>query len=274
MTDNRSPQIQLSVEEAWQAVGKLANELRQTLQRMSVFKQNQLQRFQKSGSPAAQQRIMGLRQTLEKCNKNIGIVNKMLALTQPQEDPSAVREWLHACQHYWERGDWQTGLFFRAANERWQTLEQQVQGSLVGLLQAAAAAESRQKVQPKRSKNATMPIYIYLYQADGHNIRVWQQAIFSLSNQSVNRPIYKNEADVKQLIDSRSDPHNHAYVIVLIDENDVVQASRGKPRQDKYGHELLTLSERAIKLENIDQIVHITGRYRFENGALKQDSSA
>jgi intracellular multiplication protein IcmQ len=111
-------------------------------------------------------------------------------------------------------------------------------------------------------------VYVSLYQAYGSNIPKWATILTSLTQLSITRPIYKNEEDIKASIRGKDFQANDAYVAVKIRKDDVMPAPGDKVPVDRFGRELMMLKENVIRPENITRFVHLTGEYRFVNGAL------
>ncbi|GAG15177.1 unnamed protein product, partial [marine sediment metagenome] len=110
-------------------------------------------------------------------------------------------------------------------------------------------------------------VYISLYQAQGSNLAIWQNMLKSLAQYSVTRPVYADEAHIRELVRSKPDPDKQAYAVVAIKEDDIMHLT--KPAVDQFGHELLTLKEGAVQLDNIIEFVHANQKhYLFRNNIL------
>lgn len=111
-------------------------------------------------------------------------------------------------------------------------------------------------------------IFIALYSSTGSNIQSWTHILANLPRQIISRPIYANEQDVKEIIRTKVNPNNEAYVAIYISKDDILPTLPDKTPKDKLGKPLLTLKDNAIKIENINRFVHVTGTYKYSGGRL------
>ena len=111
-------------------------------------------------------------------------------------------------------------------------------------------------------------IFISLYSADGANIRSWERILFNLPKQMVYRSIYTVEDDVKDLIKTKPNKNNEAYVSIYINPNDILMRPQDKTPLDKLGKPLLSLKDNSIGLDNINHFVHSSGTFRLFHGRL------
>jgi len=111
-------------------------------------------------------------------------------------------------------------------------------------------------------------IFVSLYSADGMNIRSWERILFNLPKQMVYRSIYTVEDDVKELIKTKPNKNNEAYVSIYINPNDILMRPQDKIPLDKLGKPLLSLKDNSIDLDNINHFVHNSGTFRLFHGRL------
>lgn len=117
-------------------------------------------------------------------------------------------------------------------------------------------------------RSGQQEIYISLYCAEGTKIASWEKIITNLPRQTISRPVYANEIDVKTLIKSKENRLNEAYVAIFINQSDILSLASEKVAKDKLGKMLLNLKDRVLNLDNISRFVHETGVYQFEKGRL------
>ena len=97
-------------------------------------------------------------------------------------------------------------------------------------------------------------VFILLYQVDSANLQGWYRTIKTLTDYSVTRPAYKDEAYAREFIRSKaSGIERNGYAIVNIKSDDFYNVEQ--PPVDACGHQLFVLKENSIKLENIVEFV-------------------
>lgn len=178
-------------------------------------------------------------------------------------------ELLRALDQLIAEGQWEGGLFFQAAGKKLRELSEQLKQELE--IDANNQPSATQMADFIKQRSGLVEIFISLYSAEGNNIRKWEVVLATLTKQLVSRPIYKREKDIRDIINAKENPVNDAYAIVYVTEDSVIKPTfRDKQPVDRFGHELLVLKENSLKSENISQLVHLTGRYAYQNGSLSK----
>ncbi|WP_133129388.1 Dot/Icm secretion system protein IcmQ [Legionella yabuuchiae] len=116
-------------------------------------------------------------------------------------------------------------------------------------------------------------IFIALYSSTGSNIQSWTHILANLPRQIISRPIYVNEQDVKEVIRTKENQNNEAYVSIYINKDDILPVHPDKVPTDRLGKPLLSLKDKAIKVENINRFVHVSGIYKYLGGRLVKINS-
>lgn len=111
-------------------------------------------------------------------------------------------------------------------------------------------------------------IFIALYSSDGSNLQAWERILANLPGQTISRPIYAEEEDIKYLIKSKENKVNEAYVGIYINNNDILALSPDKIPVDKFGKALISLKDKTLNLDNISRFVHLSGVYHYAKGRL------
>ncbi len=134
------------------------------------------------------------------------------------------------------------------------------------------------KIEPNSGQDAVaalaavpagmVEIYIALYCLNGNTLRNWENLLSTLDSTVVTRPIYRDEAHVRTLINSRPYKQNDAYCVIQVKETDIVRSSAGKTYSDKLGQELVVLKRAAIQDGNIMRFMHVSGEYTWLQGKL------
>lgn len=115
-------------------------------------------------------------------------------------------------------------------------------------------------------------VCVALYSSNGKNMQSWEWIVTNLPRQMISRPIYVEEEDVKAIIKTKENKINEGYVIIYIDEHDILPVDDDKVPMDKLGKPRLLLKDGAFKLNNLDCFVHQSGRYRYSQGRLIKDA--
>lgn len=131
------------------------------------------------------------------------------------------------------------------------------------------SAESLASANQVVDRHAQMQkIFIALYAADGANLNSWERVLANLPGQIISRPVYAQEEDVIAMLRSKINPTNEAYASFYVEPNYILEKLAEKITTDKLGKPLMTLKDKAIKLEHLDRFVHQSGTYKFVNGRL------
>lgn len=172
-----------------------------------------------------------------------------------------------------ETGNWEASLFLRTAHKRLQAfydqalaLEKQFEKEV---------SESHDQVHKMKMQQGYVKVYVSIYQSDPYNLIKWENTLKSIKEYSINRPIYRSEEYIEEMIRSKHGSPNEAYVVIYIPGTDIIPAYAGKLIADRWGHELLTLRDNSLRPENIAEFVHQGRRYIFSEGKLllKSESS-
>ncbi len=121
-------------------------------------------------------------------------------------------------------------------------------------------------------RSGQQEIFISLYSMDGANLQAWERIVNNLPKQIISRPIYADEENVNQLIRSKENKLNEAYVAIYINQSDIIPMGDKTPT-DRLGKPLLTLKDKSLSLNNINRFVHVSGVYQYLAGKLIKESS-
>jgi intracellular multiplication protein IcmQ len=121
-------------------------------------------------------------------------------------------------------------------------------------------------------RSGQQEIFISLYSMDGANLQAWERIVNNLPKQIISRPIYADEENANQLIRSKENKLNEAYVAIYINQSDIIPMGDKTPT-DRLGKPLLTLKDKSLSLNNINRFVHVSGVYQYLAGKLIKESS-
>jgi Dot/Icm secretion system protein IcmQ len=167
-------------------------------------------------------------------------------------------------------GDWGNSIFLKASSTKLTKLYDEAQN----LLTTGEKIVSKRCIDTPIDKRSVpkgyVQIFILLYQVDGSNLASWYRNVAMLTEYGVARPAYKEEVFIRELIRSKSsDIERSGYVVVNVKESDFYNADQVS--LDMLGHQLFTLKEKTIKLENIVEFVHANKEhYIIEDDKLIQ----
>jgi intracellular multiplication protein IcmQ len=109
-------------------------------------------------------------------------------------------------------------------------------------------------------------IYVNMYQSTGSRLEIWERLIVGINMSSFGRPIYAQEDQVKQLIASKENLANEGYVIVLVNNEDII---KGQTTTDSLGNKMLYIKQGQIKSQNVLGFVHANSvYYQFQEKRL------
>ena len=111
-------------------------------------------------------------------------------------------------------------------------------------------------------------VFISLYTTEGNNIQAWERILINLPRHMISRPIYENEEDVKNLVKSKENKLNEAYVSIFVDKSYILSVPPDRAPRDKFGKVLLTLRDKSLDLNHVNYFVHLSGTYHYIRGRL------
>jgi len=126
--------------------------------------------------------------------------------------------------------------------------------------------ERRGETSPQPISDGFIKLFIYLYTTEGKKVEAWQRLLANLDKQYISRPIYRHEADAQYAVFNAPVVHNAGYVAVWVEKKFLLEPEVGP--QDKFGHELLMLKDRAVDLTKIDYFWTNTSQYQWKLGKL------
>lgn len=162
------------------------------------------------------------------------------------------------------RADYEESLFLRNAIRPLKRIREQAAELLV---ECDKQQQSEGYAVPMLQKDM-VPVYIHLFQSQGHDLDSWAQLLRSLGRYVLGRPIYKQEEDVKSAIRAKMSNEQEGYVIVAVPAPLLEASNNASPRRDRFGNPLVTLPAGVIDTQHILEFVHGKKRYHFVKGGL------
>ncbi|MDI9817878.1 MULTISPECIES: Dot/Icm secretion system protein IcmQ [unclassified Legionella] len=170
-----------------------------------------------------------------------------------------------------ETGPWDESNFLRVIGKNLR----EIRDNFV----SQSGSQGREKIQTESNlanrvalRTGQQEVFIGLYSTEGNSLQAWERILANLPRQIISRPIYSSEEDVKNLIKSKENKLNEAYVAAYINQSDILPMTPEKMPSDRFGRPLLSLKDRALNIENISRFVHLTGVYQYRKGRLIKNS--
>src|SRR3990167_1153015 len=186
-----------------------------------------------------------------------------------EEQANAI---LEALDKALKEGPWEDSSFLRVIGKNLQKIRDNFANEIAAVKNEKANALSS-VTQRVTQHVGQQEVYVSLYITGGGVLQAWERVIANLQRQIISRPVYANEEDVQQLIKSKENKINEAYVAIFINQSDLLKVSADKTSMDRFGKPLLLLKDKAINLMNISRFVHSSGVYTLEKGRLVKKPS-
>ena len=168
-------------------------------------------------------------------------------------------------------GPWEESNFLRVVGKNLR----EIRDNFVNQLHLNQDELTTQSTQMNRVtlQPGQQEVYIALYSSEGSSLPAWERIINNLPRHLISRPIYADEQAVQYFIKSKENRVNEAYLVVYINQSDILAVPEEKILKDKFGKPLLTLKDRSVSLENIVRFIHLSGTYQFAKGRLTKLNS-
>lgn len=172
-----------------------------------------------------------------------------------------------------DNGPWDKSNFLRVIGKNLKTIRDDYLNQLNGQQILEKKAEDLATAS-KIIKEGEQEIYVSLYCIDGTSLQAWERIILNLPRQMISRPIYGDEQSVVNLIKSKENKLNEAYVVITVNQSDILQLVEDKIPYDKFGKALLVLKDRSLNLDKINRFVHNGISYNYQKGRLVNSHSS
>lgn len=166
-----------------------------------------------------------------------------------------------------EKGPWDESNFLRVIGKNLREIREKFANQLSAPEQEKAKLATH-LANRVALRSGQQEIFIALYSSDGSKLTSWERIVANLPKQIISRPIYADEKDLKDIIKTKENKVNEAYVSMYINQNDILPPARDKTPVDKLGKPLLSLKNKSLNLENVNFFVHESGIYTFSHGRL------
>ncbi|NQY41758.1 MAG: Dot/Icm secretion system protein IcmQ [Legionellales bacterium] len=130
------------------------------------------------------------------------------------------------------------------------------------------ANENGYRDKKEINRTGQLKVFISLYNPDGGDLDKWSQIIHGIVENVISRPVYRVEDDIKSAITSQNKQENEGYVIVYVNNIDLIDNSKSNESQDSLGNELSFLRKNCIKKDNIVEFVYDSQHYVIKEKKL------
>ncbi|MBN2689032.1 MAG: Dot/Icm secretion system protein IcmQ [Gammaproteobacteria bacterium] len=183
-----------------------------------------------------------------------------------KRDLEATEKLIKIFENLLNDADWDSTLLLRTSKKKIVALKEEAEDLARRLRQKIEGDPDTVRDHGETPKG-WLKVYVSLYQSQGGNMTLWQEMLKSLDRYAVTRPIYKQEEDVQASIRAKPEIEKHAYAVVMVKQDDILNFDN--PSADRTGYELFSLKEHSIKQENIVKFIHANRKtYKLHKGFL------
>ena len=113
-------------------------------------------------------------------------------------------------------------------------------------------------------------VFVHLFNNKGKVLSRWEVMLSprQLTEYSVNRPIYAEQKQVEAYIRSRPNDDEHAFLMMKIEQSEVLRSNESTDNYDPLGCPLLKLKEGTLKEQGLIYFFHKGGCYILARGHL------
>ncbi|OGT55180.1 MAG: hypothetical protein A3F43_01810 [Gammaproteobacteria bacterium RIFCSPHIGHO2_12_FULL_42_10] len=129
---------------------------------------------------------------------------------------------------------------------------------------------AKQTKQAEKPTEDEVPVYVYLFNAQGVQLDTWIKMLSpgTFYDHSINRPIYQEAAHIEGFIKRKSDPMQHAYLIIRVNKKDIIETN---VRKDAYDYPLIRVKEGSLLFRKRVSLTHHGHTYLIgDAGELKE----
>lgn len=166
-----------------------------------------------------------------------------------------------------KNGPWDCSNFLRAIGKNLDTTRENFANQLGSHSQMQRRFETH-VANRMALRSGQQEVFVSLYSSDGTNLQSWERIIANLPRQMTSRPIYASEEHIQNVIKSKENKQNEAYVAIYINPTDIIALAPDKVLTDRMGNTLLTLKDKTLNVDNISRFIHLSGVYQYDRSHL------
>lgn len=182
-----------------------------------------------------------------------------LSGVQRKERLDACDSILDICDRVLSDKGWYTSRFLKSVIE---PIEKQ-RAAMQSLRRELILDDTQVQVKkPEIDSEGKCVVYLLLFHREGLEMKNWENLLMHLDRYCLGRPVYSKEEEARAFVRSKENQSREAYVKVYVDESMIVSSDFGQ-RKDRLGQPLLTLAQGAIRVDQVEQLVHLNKPYYF-----------
>ena len=165
------------------------------------------------------------------------------------------------------REDCSMGVRFNVVRAQLQSLLEEIEQEVTYFLNTQASKEGQNSLEIKEGERL---VYVYLFNAQGMALKTWQNLLLqsALIEHSVNRPIYAEKEQIEAVLRAKSNKEQHAYIEIVIKDDDILKTAKSGALQDQYGYVLLRVRQGSLRTENIRSFFHEDSEYSVSSDGI------
>lgn len=154
------------------------------------------------------------------------------------------------------REKYDVGEKFRFVRDRLNTMLGTLENKLPTMTQLRSAG--------KIAEEDEVPVYVYLYNAQGQNFRTWIGMVNPklFYEYSINRPIYADKDGIESMLRAKANKTQHAYITVCVKRANVLKTDL----KDLMGNTLLKVKEGSLSSDRMLGFTHNGQEYELNEG--------
>jgi intracellular multiplication protein IcmQ len=152
--------------------------------------------------------------------------------------------------------------------EKFRFVRDRLQGMLTQLEQHMDTVHQEAKKTEILAHEHEITVYVYLYNAQGAVLQTWHNMLTPklFYEYSVNRPIYTEKNQIDNVIQSKANHVQHAFLSVAILPSDILAPEEA--RTDPQGNKVVKVREGSLRFERLISLNHNRQDYILLDGSL------
>jgi Dot/Icm secretion system protein IcmQ len=171
-------------------------------------------------------------------------------------------------QDFYNNKNWNASLPLKVLKKRVGAYISQLEHDVENI-ESSSNDESKDSNAKNIFPAGYIKIYIMLHQSDGENLKSWNTSLLSLTSSVLGRAVYASEHEAIKVLSYKEYKEKEGYAELWVPEDVIINLPAEKSVFDRDGQKILSLKQKAIKVENIKYFSHALGnKYEFINSAI------
>lgn len=110
-------------------------------------------------------------------------------------------------------------------------------------------------------------VYVYLFNTKGAVLKNWENLLLprALIDHSVNRPIYTKRQHIEEVLRTKPNKEQHAYLEIAIKKDNILHSAQNDALRDQQDFSLLRIKQGALETSKIKKFVHNDREHKVSN---------